>query len=261
MRPERIVMVLCLALAWGCGRCDPPSAPSRPASAPHQDNPALRPASAASRNWMQLHQQYAARAARGGIDVLFLGDSLTHGWGGPGKAAWTEHFAPLEAEAFGIPADRVEHVLYRITHGELAGISPKVLVLMIGTNNLKSGDIRHPPDQVAQGIAALLGEIRKRLPGSKVLLMGILPRQPQYEWFPDARDQTNRRLAALADADPQVRFLDIGGKMLGSDGRPDRTFYGSDLLHLSAAGYHVWAESAAPLIREMIAPAAPGRGP
>jgi beta-glucosidase len=167
----------------------------------------------------------------------------------------------LGAEVFAIPADRTEHLLWRLQHGEIDGIAPKAVVVMIGTNNLKSGPIRQPPEQVAQGVAAVVAEIRSRLADSNVLLLGILPRQPQYDWFPAVRRETNRLLAALAESDEKVRFLDFGEKLLGEDGLPSRRFFGGDLLHPTAAGYRVRAEETAPTVCDSMGLPSTGKEP
>src|SRR5919199_5547543 len=88
-------------------------------------------------NWVKRHEGFVERARKGDVDVLFLGDSITHDWEGRGKEAWKERFEPLKAANFGIGGDRTQHVLWRITKGkELEGIHPKVVTLMIGTNNM-----------------------------------------------------------------------------------------------------------------------------
>src|SRR5262245_10460605 len=124
--------------------------------------------------WMDLHRDFLKRAESGNIDLLFLGDSITQGWGGARKT-WDRFYTPRKADNFGIGGDRTQHVLWRIQNGELAGIEPKVVVLMIGTNNASG----NTPDEIAQGITAIVGELRKRLPKSKILLLGVFPRDPK----------------------------------------------------------------------------------
>jgi lysophospholipase L1-like esterase len=202
--------------------------------------------------WQESHGRHVARAREGSIDVLFLGDSITQGWRELGSEAWAYHFAPLGAVAFGINADRAENVLWRITHGELDGISPRVVVLMIGTNNLKGGEVRQPPGVIRDGVAALLAVLRERLPGARVILCGILPRQPdKYDWITLALAETNRLLAALADGD-RVCFLDMTAGFAGPDGSLARGLYTRDALHLSSAGYFRWAHYLLPVLRPML---------
>ena len=117
-----------------------------------------------------MHEKFLSQAKKGDIDLLFLGDSITQGWNN--NEVWRRHFGPRKAANFGIGGDRTEHVLWRIQNGELEGIAPKVTVLMIGTNN--SG--ANTPEEIAQGITAIVDELRKRLPNTKILLLGVFPR-------------------------------------------------------------------------------------
>ncbi|MFN4257893.1 MAG: GDSL-type esterase/lipase family protein, partial [Gemmataceae bacterium] len=105
--------------------------------------------------WMARHESFLKRAAEGHVDVLFVGDSITQGWEGSGKAVWAKHFEPLKAANFGIGGDRTQHVLWRITEGkELQGIKPKAAVLMIGTNNMGSDSA----EDIADGVKAIVQE-------------------------------------------------------------------------------------------------------
>ena len=98
------------------------------------ENTAIQPAPRDA-NWVKRHEGFVAQARQGGIEVLFLGDSITDGWRSKGKAVWEAQYATRHAANFGIGGDRTQHVLWRMEHGELDGIKPKVVVLMIGTNN------------------------------------------------------------------------------------------------------------------------------
>src|SRR5437660_11523941 len=122
-------------------------------------------------------------AKEGKIDVLFLGDSITDAWGGKGhnpKAGgsniFAKEFEPLHAANFGISGDRTQHVLWRIQNGELEGIKPKVVVLMIGTNNSNTDSA----ESIESGIEKIVSTIREKT-GAKVLLLGIFPRGPSEE--------------------------------------------------------------------------------
>src|SRR5438105_165893 len=118
----------------------------------------------------ELHKQFLQRIKDGPVDVVFFGDSITNGWRGAGKDVWKERFEPLKAANFGIGGDRTQHVLWRMQHGELDGITPKLCMLMIGTNNGKDS-----AEDVAAGITAIIKEIQKKSPTTKVLLLGIFP--------------------------------------------------------------------------------------
>src|SRR3954454_12867028 len=118
-------------------------------------------------NQMKMHEGFLERARQGNIDLLFLGDSITQGWNGNGKAVWQRHYAPRNPANFGIGGDRTQHVLWRLDNGEVDPIKPKVVVLMIGTNNLGSNS----DDQIVEGITTIVSRLRSKLPESKVLLL------------------------------------------------------------------------------------------
>src|SRR5205814_10650591 len=118
---------------------------------------------------LDVHERYVQRARQGDIDLLFLGDSITEFWTYPaGAAVWHEHYGKMKAAIFGVGGDRTQNLLWRLQHGELDGIQPKVAVLLIGINNLRAGD---EPPQVAAGIKANVDEIRQRCPRTKILLL------------------------------------------------------------------------------------------
>jgi hypothetical protein len=151
----------------------------------------------------RLHAANVARAKKGDIDLLFLGDSITQFWGSAGKAVWAANFGTLKAANFGVSADRTQNVLWRLQHGEGEGFQPKVILLMIGTNNLgpevDNKTPRNTPADIAAGIAAIVGEIRTRFPAAKTLLLGILPREAKGD--PDRKDleEVNRNLTQSDD--------------------------------------------------------------
>ncbi len=198
-------------------------------------------------SWKQRHEGFLKRAKEGKIDLLFLGDSITEGWGN--NAVWQKHYAPLNAANFGIGGDTTQNVLWRILNGEIEGISPKAAVLMIGTNNFGlHGD---QPEAVARGILTLVQTLRKKLPKTKVLLLGIFPRdeKPNTDFRRRIR-KVNDQIAALDDR-KNVRFLDLGPKFLAADGTlPKETM--PDALHLSEKGYEIWADTMDPLLKEMM---------
>ena len=223
-----------------------PSAPTAPAivdaSAPiaRTDKPAF----------YTLHDEFLARGKSGPIDVLFLGDSITERW----KQAphiWEHYFGKYQPANFGIGGDRTHNVIWRIEEGELDGIKPRVVVLMLGTNNT---DV-HSAEQIAAADGKIIGMIRKKIPGAKVLLLAIFPRDARKNTdgliteaqVADAAkrvatiDKANALLAKLDDG-KNVRFLNINHVFLGRDGRISWTIM-PDQVHLSPAGYQLWAEA------------------
>jgi beta-glucosidase len=105
-----------------------------------------------------------------------IGDSITQGWADEGGRIWDAYYGRRRAVNLGFNGDRTEHVLWRLDHGEVEGIAPKLAVVMIGTNNT---GVRHdPPEETAAGIQAILAILRTRLPGTKILLLDVFPRSP-----------------------------------------------------------------------------------
>lgn len=192
-------------------------------------------------------------AQKGGIDILFLGDSITDKWRLSGSNVWNEYYAPRHAANFGISGDRTQHVLWRIDHGELDGVHPKVVVLMIGTNNTgkeQNGQPRNTSAEIIQGVTAVVNDLRARLPDSKILLLAIFPR--------GALDNPQRAQVALIntvlaklDDGQRVKFLDIGQKFLEADGALPMSIM-PDLLHPNAKGYQIWADAMEPTLDEML---------
>jgi len=197
--------------------------------------------------WKGMHEAMVKRAKEGGIDLRFLGDSITQGWGS--NAVWEKYYGAEKAVNFGIGGDTTQNVLWRIMNGELEGLSPKVVVLLIGTNNFGlNGD---SVDGVAKGVAAVVQTLRKKMPKTRVLLLGVFPRDEKPKT--DGRNKIaklNEQLSKMEDR-KSVRYLDLGPKFLQPDGSISKDIM-PDFLHLSEKGYQIWAESMDPLLREML---------
>ena len=157
--------------------------------------------------WQNLHRGFLDRTGQGNVSVVFLGDSITQGWTGGGKALWDTRYAPLGAVDYGIGGDSTRQVLWRLGHGELDGLSPKLVVLLVGTNNLYGDFNAGTDDEIAAGIARIVGTLRTKLPRTRILLLGLLPRQNEY--FGGRIVSINRSIARLDDGHA-VRFLDMG---------------------------------------------------
>jgi lysophospholipase L1-like esterase len=205
-------------------------------------------------NWVKRHEGFVRQAKQGGIDILFMGDSITDFWRNRGSNVWNHYYAPMHAANFGISGDRTQHVLWRMDHGELDGIHPKVVVLMIGTNNTgKERDKKTPrntPPQVIEGVTAVVADLRAKLPDSKILLLAIFPRG---DGGPEQQAQINEINPAIAKLDDgkMVKFLDIGAKFLDADGKVDATVM-PGLLHPNEKGYQIWADAMNPTLDEML---------
>jgi lysophospholipase L1-like esterase len=200
--------------------------------------------------WMNFHTGFVAQAKQGKAELVFLGDSITQGWGNQ-KELWSEKYAPRKAINFGIGGDRTQQLLWRIEHGTLDGLSPKVVVLKIGVNNLWNDVNTHGPDKVAAGVGKVVATIRAKCPTTKVLVLGILPTGEKPEHGLRATIKKINAKSAELDDGKTVRFLDLGDKFLQPDGSISKDIM-PDFLHLSAKGYRIWADAMEPLLSEML---------
>ena len=204
-------------------------------------------------NWVARHEGFLAEEKSGTSDIVFIGDSITDGWRTRGKEVWNKYYAPRHALNLGIGGDRTQHVLWRIEHGELDGLKPKVVVLMIGTNNTgkeRDGSPRNSTAEIIEGVTAVVKAIRAKLPESKLLLLAVFPRgtvdAPQ-------RDQIKEINVAIAKLDDgrMIKYLDIGKVFLAGDGSIPKTIM-PDLLHPNAEGYQLWADAMEPTLEAML---------
>jgi lysophospholipase L1-like esterase len=191
-----------------------------------------------NRGTEEYHQALNAQAKKGNIDLLFVGDSITMAWRSDGRGIWDERYVPLKAANFGLGGDKTEHVLWRLQNGNLEGIKPKVVVLLIGTNNVG----RISSEDLAGGITAIVKEINTRLPESKVLLMGLFPRGETPDHSHRIQVTEVNKIISKLDDGKRVFFTDIGSQMMLPDGNISKEYL-PDLLHLSGKGYKLWADS------------------
>jgi lysophospholipase L1-like esterase len=197
---------------------------------------------------LDRHAQFLERSKQGDIDLVFLGDSITDRWPRVGEWSWL-NLAPYKPANFGIEGDCTEHLLWRLEHGELDEISPKVVIVLIGSNNVfYFADEK--PEWTASGIEKIVTVIRKRAPKSNVLLLGIFPRDEQGSRVRRTITAVNREIQRLDDG-AHVRFVDIGAQFLDGDGNipPDIM---PDKVHLSAKGYYLWYRSLESILPEML---------
>lgn len=205
---------------------------------------AVQPVPRADGWWQDLNNKFNARAAEGNVDLLFLGDSITQGWNN--NERWKKHYEPRKAANFGIGGDQTQHVLWRIENGNLVGISPKLVVLMIGTNNSAGNSA----EEIADGIKLIVAQLREKLPESKILLLAIFPRGEGPSPVREKLAKASELASVVADGE-KVRYLDIGPKFLEPDGTLSKEVM-PDFLHLSPRGYEIWAESIEPTVAEML---------
>ena len=199
--------------------------------------------------WTAQHEDTLARIRQGEIDLMLIGDSITQRWANEGYRIWDAYYGHRRAVNLGFRGDGTEHVLWRLNHGEIDAIEPKLVVLMIGTNNTGRGN--DPPEETAAGIQAILTTLRTRLPTSKILLLGVFPRGAS------ADDPLRRLNAAINDRirhyanNQQIFFLDLSHRFLDDQGRLSGDLV-PDHLHLSERGYQVWAEGMEDMVRKLL---------
>jgi len=204
--------------------------------------------------WLPRHAQKLADAKtikeKGGkIDLLFIGDSITQGWEKEGAPVWKKHYAKRNTFATGFGGDRTENVLWRLQHGAVDNMTPKLVVMMIGTNN--TGHRHENPATTAAGIKNLLNELQQRLPQSKILLLAVFPRDEKPDG--ELRQINNGLNSIIKDyADnKKIFFADINSVFLTKEGVLPETIM-PDLLHPNEKGYELWAKALEPHLQKLL---------
>ena len=199
--------------------------------------------------WKALQARMAAIKGQP-CDIIFIGDSITDRWLAPGKAVWEKYYAPRHALNFGVFADTTQNVLWRFDHVDLTGLHPKVAIILIGTNNSKD-----TPQQIADGVKAVIGRTQAAFAGVKIILVSIMPNQRAQ----DKMMATDAIIKNFAD-NQTVYWLDLVPLMppvttTKPDGTVDNNWkgLGTDHLHPDASGYQLWADAMEPLLSQLLA--------
>lgn len=221
----------------------------------------LRPQPRGDEWWRDRHKQKLAEKAQAeaegrSLSLVFLGDSITHGWEDAGKGLWAERFAPHGALNLGFSGDRTEHLLWRLGKGdageannEVAGLAPKAFFVMIGTNN--TGHNKTNPDDTAAGITAIVDRLQELSPGSEIVLQAVFPRgEKPDDPLRKINDAVNERIARLGERDG-LTFVDLSDAFLDDDGTLPKSVM-PDLLHPSEEGYRRWAEAIQPHVDRIV---------
>lgn len=244
IRKSTAALLLPLCLALGACTCTPsvPPMPEVPANAK-----AITPEF--HDGTQGRHDRFNAISKEGKAKLVFLGDSITEGWEGSGKDVWAQYYAKREAANFGIGGDRTEHVLWRLDHGNFDGLNPKLIVIMIGTNN--TGHRKDPATETAAGIRAIIDRLEKKCPNSKILLLAIFPRgEKPDDDLRKLNEDANRLIKMQADG-KKVVWLDINAKFLDANGVLPKAIM-PDFLHPQADGYKIWAEAIEPEVKRLL---------
>ena len=223
-----------------------------------QTTSTITPKPRQSEFWLNRFDEINRRIEQGNIDLLFVGDSITHFWEGTiypadskphgtaGQVVWDEYYSQRNAVNIGIGGDKIEHILWRLDHGNIDGISPKLIVLLAGTNNAEDNTAA----EIADGIVAIIDKLQLKLPDSKILLLSIFPRGEHPNDLRTILANASQTAAArIADKD-NVYYMDIAANFLSNDGilSPDIM---PDARHPNEQGYRIWAESIEPIVSEL----------
>jgi len=196
-------------------------------------------------------------------ELVWLGDSITQNWERSGPQPWADYqpiwqreygrYRPLN---LGFIGDTTASVLWRLDHGQVQGISPKVLILLIGANNL--GRPHWGAHLTVPGIEAVVDKVHQLLPHTQVLLLGVLPSR-RSAWISAETVKINAALAERYAQSTRVRFVDVGHVLLGANGQPDAQLYleghaahQTVLLHPDAQGMERIAEAIAPIVAQLM---------
>ena len=222
------------------------------------NRPADRPAPRTDRNSQIAHEQLLEKARKGGIDVYFLGDSITRRWGATDYPEfltnWNTNFFGWNAANFGWGADRIENILWRVENGELDGVNPKIIVVLAGINNVGTvpgGDAR--VENITRGLKVLADVCQQKAPGAVIVLTALFPRNDNMAVIPMI-NRINENLANMADG-KKIRYLNLNDKLADKDGK---LFEGvsKDKLHPTVKGYQIWADGLKPIFTEILGPPA-----
>ncbi len=200
-----------------------------------------------SPGWTARHKSLNAIAKKGDVDLVFLGDSITHSWETEGLETWKKYYGRRKAANFGISGDQTQHIIWRIDNGNFDGIKPKLIIIMIGTNNVG----HNTPGEVAEAMEVIVKRLRIKLPESRLLLLGIFPRGGKADdELRAANAKASRLFSKLAD-NRMIHYMDIGQKFLEKDGTLSPKIM-PDALHPNAKGYRIWAKAIETKVAELM---------
>jgi beta-glucosidase len=241
-----IVLLALLLNLSGCAT-QPTPADIAFAAVAQKTHSALAPEPQTEDWWMPRHEAVNKRVAQGNVDLLLIGDSITHEWDSQ-KGLWAKYYARRNAVNMGFSGDRTQNVLWRLDNGNIDNIDPKLAVIMIGTNNSNGSD--NTAEEIGDGIIAICSKLRTELPETKILILAIFPcgstPSPQRQ-----KNQTASEIASQIADGKMIHYLDINSEFLTDDGTLPRDIM-PDLLHPNKKGYEIWAAAVEPKIAELM---------
>ena len=217
---------------------------SRAGESPDEPSPRLdKKSGKPDDRFLRRHGSFVAEAKKGDVDLLLMGDFLTDDWRGNDKngvkAIYDKAFGKYKPANFGQGADYTQHVLWRLQNGELDGITPKVMMLLIGGTNGSNGDA---PEKIAAGVAKIIQCVRQKSPTTKVLLLSVPPRGEKPSALRNRHTSVNPFLAKMDDGGKTVMYVDLGAKIMQLDGTVSKEIM-PDFFHFSEKGYQIWADA------------------
>ncbi len=214
---------------------------------------AATPLSRADKWWQARHEAKLAEIKTKKPNLIFLGDSITQDWEHPEYAqAWQRFYGDRNAVNLGFKGDATSHLLWRIQNGETSGIAPKAAVVLIGANNM--GRLHWPAEDTLAGFDAILTELHRRLPATKILLLSVLPSE-RNAWVTATTNTINKALPAHANG---ATFVDVT-HVFAKDGRIDKKLFADPFmtppepaLHPSPAGQILLSQSIEPHLAALL---------
>jgi beta-glucosidase len=208
-------------------------------------NTAVIPVPMNKPGWMERHESMNAKARQGKVDLIYIGDSIVQRYEGVGKPVWDHYYAPRNALNLGISGDRTQHVIWRLDHGNIDSINPKLAIVMIGQNN--GG--HNSATEIAEGVTEVVKRIRTKLPDTIILLLGIFQRREKPTPERAVLAEANQIISKLADS--SISYMDINSVFVQPDGTIPASLM-PDYEHPSELGFKRWAEAIETKVAELI---------
>ena len=242
-----VAAVAAALLLAGCGESNGGAEVSRVDRMQIPVHAATTPVPRLQKQCIRMHEQINKLASKGGIDLVFLGDSIVEFWANEGKQVWAKYYAPRRAANFGINGDCTEHISWRVDNGNFDNISPKLVVVLTGTNNTRF----HTAEQIADGVTLIVQKLRKKVHRAKILVMAIFAQGKTLDDYRRAKSvPANKTLKSIADG-RMVHYIDIGQVFLNDDGTVNPKLM-PDYVHPTPEGDRLWAEAMEPKIAELM---------
>lgn len=206
-------------------------------------------------DWAERHQLKLAQAASGNHDLVFIGDSITHHFEteGRGLTVWNRYYGKRNALDLGYGWDCTQNVLWRLENGEFAGQKPKLVVLLIGTNNLTGNENcrANTAPEIVAGVEAICNFIHRQSPETTILVMAVLPRGLTHEPIHSQVKELNALIKTNLEGSPRILHADIGCRFFGPDGEIPVELM-DDRCHPSEQGYAIWADAIEPIVSQYL---------